>query len=529
MKKILKLLGAVIILSFLLTVCVPVAATAEIKTLVVAIEGDVETLDPNFSRFPTANMANLNVYDQFFRYGIDDTGKGYSVTNVAKIEGAAIESWEIADDRMSVLLHVRKGVKFPMTGNPMTADDIIWWYKKGLDTKSGNLWNIETSNISSMTKKGDYDVLVKFSKPLNLFFMLARDQSWGVVDSVEVMKHATANDPWGNNWLAKNYAGAGEFIVESWDPGVQMVLKANRDYWAGKPYFDRVILKIIPNSSNRALLLKQGEVDVAFGLSSDQIDSIQDEKGINVMSIPSRTQVTVILNNSVPPLNNKKVRQALTYLVPYKSIIDDIYKGRALQQKDTLAVLAAGYNPEFWKYETNVDKAKELLAEAGIPDGFEFTLNIKQGEEISSILAITLQAAFKKAGVMMNIREVTNAIWAEEMSTGACEATLWAVGYLMYINDPWYSISGSFGCNRPTNHSLYCNPHIDELLEELEVVLDPVERKKLLDEVLQILDDDAPHLWLADIPVEYCLNSNLNGFVFLEDSLFWFYPLQRAE
>ena len=526
MKKILKLLGAVIILSFLLTVCLPVAA--EIKTLVVAIEGDVETLDPNFSRFPTANMANLNVYDQFFRYGIDDTGKGYSVTNVAKIEGAAIESWEMADDRMSVVLHVRKGVKFPMTGNLMTADDIIWWYKKGLDTKSGILWNIETSNISSMTKKGDYDVLVEFSKPLNLFFMLARDQCWGVVDSVEVMKHATADDPWGNNWLAKNYAGAGEFIVESWDAGVQMVLKANEDYWAGKPYFDQVILKIIPNSSNRALLLKQGEVDVAFGLSPDQIDEIRDEKSVNVMSIPSRTNVSIFMNNSIPPFNNKKVRQALSYLVPYKSIIDDVYKGRALQQKSAFPVLAKGYNPEFWKYETNVGKAKELLAEAGVPGGFKFTLNIKQGEEISSILAVTLQTAFKKAGVTMNIREVTNAIWAEGMATGTHEATLWAVGNLSYIDDPWYSIR-SYKCGTVTNRGQYCNPRIDELYDELQVVFDPVERKKLVDEEQQILVDDAGELRLANIPIEYNLSSNLEGFVFMQDSLLWFYPLHRTE
>ena len=526
MKKILKLLSVVIILSFLLTVCVPVAA--EIKTLVIAIEGDVETLDPNFSRFPTSNMAILNVYDQWFEYGIDDTGEGYSVTNVEKIEGKAIESWEMADDRMSVLVHVRKGVKFPMTGNPMTADDIIWWYTKGLEVKSGYLWNIDTANISNMTKKGDYDVLVEFKKPLTLFFMLFRDQNTGVIDSVEVMKHATAEDPWGNNWVAKNYAGSGEFIVESLDPGVQMVLKANKDYWNGKPYFDRVILKIIPNSSNRALLLKEGEVDVAFGLSPDQIDSIRDEKSVNIMSIPSRTIVNFFMNNSTPPFNNKKVRQALAYIVPYKSIIDDIYKGRALQQKSSIPVLGKGYNPEFWKYDTNVDKAKELMVEAGVPDGFEFTLNIKQGEEISSILAVTLQAAFEKCGVMMNIREVTNAIWAEGMATGTHEATLWAVGGLSYIDDPWYQIR-SKKCGTVTNRSQYCNPRMDELYEELQVVFDPVERKKLVDEVQQILVEDVPEIGLADIPIEYCLSSNLEGFVFMQDSLLWLYPLHRAK
>ena len=562
MKKFTKFLGLLIVLTFLLAACAPAAAPAaeeeaapadaaeeaeeaevpeeaeepaaadeandEIKTLVVAIEGDIETLDTDFSRYPTSNMVNLNIYDQFFQYGYNDSGEGYSVTDVTKIEGAAIESWEVADDRMSVVLHVRQGVTFPKTGNPMTADDIIWWYEKGLATNSGILWNVELANISSMTKTSDYDVLVEFSKPLNFFFMGFRDQCASIVDSVEVMKHATDSDPWGSEWLAKNYAGAGEYIVESWDPGVQMVLKANEDYWAGKPYFDKVMLQIVPDASNRALLLKQGEIDIAFNLSTDQVDAIRDSEGIKIMEIPSRTEVVMIMNNAIEPFNNKDVRKALSYLVPYDTIINDIYMGNALAPKSFIPVLGEGYNPEFWEYETNVDKAKEYLTAAGYPDGFEFTLNIKQGEEVSRILAVTLQTAFKEAGVTLNIREVTNAIWSEEMATGDHEATLWAVGYLSYIDDPAYKLR-SYICDSATNRPQYCNPRIDEIYEELQVEFDPEPRQKLVDELQQIMVDDAPQLWLANIPLEYNLRSNIEGFVFMQDSLLWYYPLYRAE
>ena len=529
MKKILKLFGVAIILSFLLTVCFPVAAEANTHDLVVAIEGDIEILDGNFSRFPTSNMVNINVYEQFFKYGIDDTGKGYSETNVRKIEGAAIESWEVADDRMSVLLHVRKGVKFPKTGNPMTADDIIWWYKKGTEGVASNIFNnITKANISSMTKTGDYDVLVKFSKELNLFFMLARDQAWGVIDSVEVMKHATAEDPWGSAWLAKNYAGCGEYIVERWVPGVQMVLKANEDYWAGKPYFDQLILKIIPNSTNRALFLKQGEIDIAFGLSPNQVDSIRDEKNVNVLSIPSRTRASVSMNNKIPPFNNKKVRQALGYLVPYESIINDVYKGRALIPKGYFPVRSISYNPaEDWEYKTNIDKAKELLAEAGLPDGFEFSLKIRQGREIASILAVVLQTAFKKGGVTMNIDTLTNAMWAAQKRTGESHATL-STASLSYIDDPFYALRSRV-CGAPTNGAYYCNPRIDEIYEEIQIVFDPVERKKLVTEANRILCDGMPNLYLAEIDIEYCLKSDIKGFVFMQDGLLWYHSLYRAE
>lgn len=340
------------------------------------------------------------------------------------------------------------------------------------------------------------------------------------------MKHATEDDPWGAKWLAKNYAGSGEYMVESWEPENQMVLKANENYWGGKPYFDRIILKVIPNSSLRALLLKKGEIDVAFGLSADQVDALSDEDSVQIMRIPSRTHVDVILNNSKPPFNNKKIRQALAYLVPYEAIINNVYNGRAIPAKSEIPVLGLNYNPEFWKYETNIDKAKELLAEAGVPDGFEFNLNIKQGEEISHILAVTLQTEFKKAGVMMNIREVTNAAFASEMSTAIHEATLWGVGRLSYIDDPLV-IMESLRCNSTINRPSYCNPRVDKIADEFFVTYDPADRQKLADEFQSILADDMPELLLANIPIEYLLNSNLEGFVFMQDSLVWFHSLRR--
>jgi peptide/nickel transport system substrate-binding protein len=510
----------------MLLACAMTATAAE-KILVIATEGDVETLDPNFSRYPTANMVNLNVYDQFFQYGRDDTGKGYFVTNVKKIEGAAIQKWEVAPDRMSVMLHVRKGVKFAKSGNEMTADDIVYWFDRGKPTNQGIQWNIEMCSITGWEKKGKYDVLVKFGKPLNLFFMLLRDQCAGILDSVEAKKHATDKDPWSTEWLAKNDAGAGEFYVESWTPGVQMVLAANEKYWAGKAAFDKVILKVIPDSSNRAALLKKGEVDIALGLSPDQMDELRGQPGVNVLSVPSRTEVVVIMNCSIPPFNAKEVRQAVSYLVPYDTILKDIYKGRGLAAKSVIPTLGVYHNPSYWKYETNPAKAKELLAKAGVPQGFEFTLNIKQGEEISSLLAVTLQSAFNAAGVRLKIREVTNAIWAQEMANGTHQATLWATGYLSYIDDPWYKLRG-FISGSVTNRPRYNNPRIDKLYEDMQVNFEDKARTAMANELQEMLVNDAPFLWLANIPLDYVLRSDIQGFTMMQDSLLWFYPLKRS-
>lgn len=206
----------------------------------------------------------------------------------------------------------------------MTADDIVYWDERGLATQSGISWNLETAGIRSLEKVGPYEILIRFHRPLGLFFQLARDQAWGVIDSKEVQSHATDSDPWATEWLAKYNAGAGEFLVESWDPGVQMTLAANESYWDGRPYFDKVILRVIPDSSTRAALLLRGDIDLAMGLSPDQLDALRDSEGVNVLTIPSRTEVVVILNNENLPFDDKRLRQALAYLVPQDEIVRDL-------------------------------------------------------------------------------------------------------------------------------------------------------------------------------------------------------------
>jgi len=152
-KKLCQLCGPILVLALLLSGWAnasPLQAQDEENVLVIAISGDVETLDPPFSRFQRSNEVNYNVYDQFFRYGWYDTGEGYSATDVSVIEGAAVESWAWSDDGLSITLNIRQGVPFPKTGREVTADDFIYWFERAYGTQSGTEWNCLTANINSM-------------------------------------------------------------------------------------------------------------------------------------------------------------------------------------------------------------------------------------------------------------------------------------------------------------------------------------------------------------------------------------------
>src|SRR5665648_238067 len=517
----------VLVFSILLLISICLGTNAEITdehVLKIALPGEIPTLNPDFSRYPISNMVLLNIYEQWFQYAAKDVpGEDYTRSDINKIEGAAIETWEISDDRLSVTLNVRQGVLFPNTGNEMTANDIMYWLDKGPETKSGNLWNEDMASMESWEKTGPYQVKIHFKYPVQpMFWMLGRDQCWGVVDYEAVKDHFTKDNPWGSKWLNRNYAGNGEYYIESWEPGVEIVLRAHTEgYWREKPYFEKVILKVVTSSATRALLLQSGAVDIAMALGREEYDNLRNAPGIKVLTVPSRTKNTLILNHSMFPFNIKKLRQAVSYLVPYDEIVEGVFKGRAQRMYSLCPQLSPWENGEYWDYEFNVEKAKKLMAEAGYPDGFEFTVNIKAGDTNARKLTIFLKEGFKQAGVDMKIREVTPSIFAEEEGLGTVPATM-ETGFLQYIDDPYYSMRG-FKTGSATNRSHYSNPRIDELYKKLRNTFGE-ERKKLSDEFQKIVVDDAVDLELACTPLEYAMRDDIKGFKVLEDSLIWIYP-----
>ncbi len=495
--------------------------------LTIAISGDIETLDPPFSRFQRSNEVNYNVYDQFFRYGWYDSGDGYSLTDVGTIEGAAVQSWTWSEDQMSIVLTLREGATFPKTGRPVTADDFIYWFDRAVGTESGTLWNVTTANIDHAEKTGDYEVTVYFKAPSPWFFFLFRDQSQAPMDAAEAQAHAESDDPWATRWLAKNDIGSGEYYVENWEPGVEMVLRANPDYWDGKAYFDQVVLRIVPSSADRALLLQQGEVDIAVDLSADELQLVQATPDVKVLSVPTRNQMILGFNVQKAPFDNKLVRQALSYAVPYEDIINGVFRGNGLVSEGPIPVQGQYHDGSLWPYSTNLDKAKALLQEAGYGDGFEFTLDIDQGSSVQEQIAIILKDAFSQIGVDMTINRQASAVFAEQL--GTLEHQAWMRDLLWYVDDAGYTGVLFFRTAAVANWMGYSNPDLDTVIDELTVTLDPDQKAALAADYQRILIDDAPALYVAEMPFEIAMRQDIMGYVQLPDNLLWYYPLYRAE
>jgi peptide/nickel transport system substrate-binding protein len=494
------------------------------------MDGDIETIDPMFSHFQKANEVNYNVEDQFFRYGTapaEATGTETYVTT--DILGSSIESWQMADDGLSIVLNIRPGMTFHHTGNPVTADDFIYWFDRGKGTESGGLFNIDTGKIASWEKTGDLQVTLTFSDKSPYFFYLFRDQSQAPMDTLAIHANATEDDPWANQWVAGNDAGSGEYMIESWTPGQEMVLCANPDYWAGEPYFKRVVLRPVPSEADRVLLLTQGEVDIAETLSVDALNSIREQPGIKVVSEPTRNQIIMGLNNTMAPFDNKLVRQALSYAVPYQAIVDEVYGGQAQLSKGPIPVGGQYYDESLWPYSTDIEKAKELLTEAGYPDGFSFTTHISTGDASIEALAVFLQTALREIGVDMQIQQDTPAVFAEGQDARSQQS--WIRDLLWYVDDPGYTASAFFtpGC---CNWASYDSPEVNDLTAQMSVLTnegaDREAKAPLAEEYQRIVIDDAPVLYLAQTNFQLAMRDDIGGYQQGPDNILWYYPLSRT-
>lgn len=501
---------------------------AQEETLTIAISGEIETLDPPFSQFQRSNEVNYNVLDQFFRYGWVDSAKGYSVADTGKVEGSAIQDWKWSDDKLKLTMTLREGATFTKTGNPVTADDVLYWFERAYGTKAGTEWNAKTAHIDGIQSVKVIDprtVELSFSAASPWFFYLFRDQSQAPIEAKVAKEHTSAEDDWAKKWLSKNDAGSGEYSVSEWQPGVEMTLQANPKYWAGPAYFDKVVLKTIPSSANRALLLQQGEVDIARDLSTDEMNLLRDAPGVKVLSVPTRNQMILGFNVKKAPFDNPKVRQALNYAVPYKSIVDGVFGGNGLASAGPIPVQGQGHDSALWTVSTDIDKAKALLKEAGFENGLSFTLDVGEGSPTAEQIAVLLKDSFAQAGVDMTINIQPAAVFAEQL--GKLDHQAWMRDLLWYVDDAGYTGELFFKTGAVANWMGYSNPKLDEVIKSLGSEFDEAKKKQLAGDYQKILIEDSPVITLVDMPFEIAMRDDIEGYIQLPDNLLWYYPLKR--
>ncbi|HEX2135687.1 MAG TPA: ABC transporter substrate-binding protein [Microvirga sp.] len=373
------------------------AATPKDTLVIATVLDDLISLDPaEIFEITGAEMAG-NTYERLINYDIKD---------VSKIYGEVAESWTVSPDGKTLTFKIRQGKKFA-SGNPLSAEDVVFSLQRAvlLDKSPAFIlgqFGLNKENVKDKVKQtGPFEFTFELDKPYAPTFVLYALTSSvaSVVDKKLVMQNEKDGDL-GYNWLKTHYAGSGPFKIREWKPNEVVVLERN-DHYDKKAPLARVIHRHLKETATQRLLLEKGDVDVARGLGPEELEAVSKNPDIKIQSAPKGTLYYLGLNQKNPNLAKPEVRQALKYLVDYTTITDTILKHKAEVHQAFLPkgfLGAATHKP----FKLDVAKAKELLAKAGLPNGFTVTMDVRSTPERTST-AQAIQRTFAQAGVQLEL------------------------------------------------------------------------------------------------------------------------------
>ena len=384
------LISGLFVLS-MLAVDVSVAVTPK-DTLVIADRiDDLMTLDP-------AAMFELTALE--YAYNTYTTLIGYDAGKPEKYYGMVAKEWNISSDGLTYTFNIKPNLKFA-SGNPITADDVAFSLQRAvlLEKSPSNLLTQfgfnQTNVVSAITaiSKDTVQINLPAAYAANMVLNCLTTPVASIVDKNLLLSHQHDNDL-GNKWLTTNYAGGGPFKLVKWTANQMLYLERNSFYPKTNP-INKVIVRHVSEPATQKLLLSKNDVDVARNLQASHLEKLA--ANLHVVTAPTGHLICLYLNQNNQYLKHKQVRQAIKYLIDYQGIKNNLLKQEVEVQQSFIpnGFFAANTSNPF---SFDIAKARQLLQQAGLSDGFSITLDAK-----NTILAQVLQASFANAGIKVSI------------------------------------------------------------------------------------------------------------------------------
>ena len=466
------------------------------------------------------------IYEPLVRYGVKDAADGAREVDPEHLEPGLAESWEVAEDNLSYVFTLREGVQ-SQWGNELTAEDVKWSWDKSFAQERTGAFIGRVANVESVEVVDQRRVRFNLSAPSPIFLRALTLYVPGIYDSTEMKKHATADDPWALEWIKTNSAGFGPYYVDQVKSGEEAVFKANPNYYGEAPYFTEVVYRGVPEAATRVQLLKAGSVDWIEEVNYDQILDLRDADGVRVQSVAGNLQAEVHMNPNYKPFDNKLVRQAMNYAAPHDQLLQNVFKGLGEQSHGPLPNTVPCNVADEWYYNTDVNKAKELLAKAGYPDGVEVTLEYSGLFWWEEPLAVQLKDGLAKAGIEVNLKRIPDADMTARSAPGKRDMPFFTYYQQPIVMDAGYSLLLTSTPDGSSDRNDYNNPEVTKLITKANTTVDEDERCELVKEAQRTIIDDASWLYVADIGAQEAMAENIEGWVWHPDNQERWYTLHR--
>ena len=500
----------------------PATAQAQARpkdVLVVANEFGPNSLDIHTvgANRPSYGVSWL-VYDRLMTYGKKTLPDGRVMYDINKLEPELAESWKIAPDGESVTFKLRKNAKFH-DGTPVTAKDVKWSFDRAVSVGGFPTFQMAAG---SLEKPEQFEVVdehtfkVKFLRRDKLTMNDLAVVVPCVFNSELVKKNATAADPWGLAWTRNNTAGGGAYKVEAFRPGQEVIYVRYDDWKSGPlPKLRRVIQRDVPNAGNRRALLLKGDIDITFDLPPKDFSELAKEGGaVKVSSMPIENSMFYLgMNVTKPPFNNPKVRQAVAYALPYDRMFDNALYGRGIKLYGAASpkVTTTAW-PQPTAYKADIARAKALMAEAGVPNGFETTLSFDLGgATVGEPMAVLIQEALAQIGIKTQINKIPGATW---------RSALLKKDMPMIINrfGGWLNFAEYFffwcyhGQNAVFNTMSYQNPKMDKIIDNARFAESKPLYDSMVKDMIQLAYDEVPRIPMFQPTMDVAMQKDVMGY-----------------
>ncbi len=415
--------------------------------------------------------------------------------------GDLAESWDISPDNTTITFHLRRDAKWH-DGVPFTSKDVIFTYNFMLDNNTPTPYDADFRKVSSISAPDDYTVIVEYDKPYAPALI-----SWAmwVMPSHLLEGQLPAKSP-----LQRSPVGTGPYMFESWNANQNLTLKAYHGYYDGRPHTEKIMFRYLQDQGASFLELLQGGVDL-MQLTAAQYEKQTDTERFRTMynkySYLADSYAYVGYNLTRRPFDDKRVRQALSYATPRQEIIDSVLQGHGIPATGPYKPGTFWYNPRVPTFNTDMEKARALLEEAGwkpnekgvlMKDKKPFRMELLTNQNTTRIqIAEILQKSWKELGIDVNIRV---AEWGAFISQNIDKRDFDAVilGWNIVLDpdpsDVWHSSS----CTEKKTLNFVCfkNSEADKLMEAGTATFDPVKRKASYDRFQEILAEEQPYTFL---------------------------------
>ena len=510
-KKLCTLLAAVLTLSLVLASCGGPSSSSSEEP---AASGSGSTSQGETTSGPKDEVVTmaiistwntLNVYNTSGNYGNCVADQMFermvSCTHDGEYLPRLANSWEMADDNMSMTFYLNENATWH-DGEPLTADDVVYSIERILNDPTLEM-GVYLMRLQEVKKVDDYTVQLVTKVPYPVFS--------GSLTHIMMLDKETC-EGLSNEEIADNPVGTGRYRLVEHVKGSSIKLERNDEWWGDElPEAETVEFRVIANDATRTTALLNGEVDFISNIPVMDADRISSSEGVQVITSPSLSCNYLgfdLLNETGSdgtddpnPLMIKEVRQAIYHAINIDEIIDVVMNGYATVANSYMPSICVGYNPDAERPAYDPDLAKELLAEAGYPDGFNLRIDGNSESDVNADQLIQAVATYlERVGIKTEVNLIPRASFYEKTDPENLQSSCYMAGWgdgsgegMVIFNDMVYTYNGKEGLGEG-NRGHYSNPEVDALLDQASVESDQAKRAELVSQVDDITRDDAGYI-----------------------------------